>query len=405
VKKALAAFELSRMRRLVLALASAFLALACQGPSVTAEVLPFHLAILPFDEVAGAGGYLPEESLHLERSAFARGLASLLDGLSFSAVTVLAPPDGVSAQEFASWSSERRQAHWLAAAEACQADLMLQAEVEPVRQFNYDMEANAGAYWDGLWKFVTYEVSEPVAWWLNGVFTLGRWPVHDRSYRFQTSFACTLHELGALLDPAGGADLANRRAELLRTFDIDSDAELEFVQRVGWFKQLLSFFVPAVLIPSTASVESRSLREAIAGQMAKSFVQELEYRKRELLRGNGLFPFEVERLALFGTPAQPQLVVEVVLHTEIVDALEGYRVWSDGALLADAEWPAPTPAGPDRQRYRLELHLPALRPASRVRLEVRDVAAKQNVRTFTLVLGRTGRTRERELAFELPDTE
>jgi len=393
------------LSRLLSVLVPALLAAACQGPTVTAEALPFHLAILPFEEVAGEGGDLPEESLQLERIAFARGLAALLDGLSFSAVTVLAPPGDVSAQEFASWSVERRQAHWLSAAQACQADLLLQAEVEPVRQFDSDMEVNAGAYWDSTWKLVTYQASESLAWWLNGVFTLGRWRVHDRSYRFQTSFACTLHELGALLDPAGGADLANRRAELLRTFDIDSDAELEFRARVGWFKHLLSFFIPAAMIPSTPSIERRSLRETIAGQMAKSFVQELEYRKRDLLRGNGLFPFEVERLALLGTPAAPQLVVELVLHTEVVDALEGYRVWSDGALVADAEWPAPTPAGTDRQRYRLQLRLPALRPASRVRLEVRDVAAKQNVRTFTLVPGRTGFTRERELAFELPDAE
>lgn len=388
--------------------------LGCRSttPRVQAETLPFHLAVIPFDSAPLPDGpsRAPTErdldyALLLEGDALARGFTEMLDGLSFTEVTLLEPPADVTPEDFARWPRARQDEHWLAAARGCAADLVLQAEVRADPRATWsrgpEMPGTLGA--DLFWK-VGVAVSQN--FWtaaFSAFYAWTAWDNADRSYRFDVGLDGALHELAPLLDPRSDAHLANRRAELMRVFVYDSDADLAFAERSGFLGHAASFVVPGTLLASNDAVEHENLREAIAEYIGKVFVQELEFRKLVLLQGNGLFPFSVERLAIVGAGEGGfALDVEVLLRTETVDAMEGYRLWMDDELVCDAEFGAATPAGDARVRHRLLLPLPRLHPLARIRLEVRDGAARQNVRTFTLRMGRTGHLASKELEMDLP---
>jgi len=393
---------------LVCVLLLLLLASACGAPRITAETQPYHMAIVPFDlSVLPPAEDAREEDLPLrfEGDALARVFGELLDGLSFSRVTVLEPPREVPAAEFAAWPSERREAHWIDAAAACRADLLLQADLRlsPKLERSFVGSSLLAATWDGLLKYAAWATGNVVAVALSASVSISAWDNADRSYRFEVGIDGSLHELAPLLDPASEASLGNRRAELLRLFVYDSDARLSFVERAALWEVPLSFLVPSTLLAGSTRTEHESLREVIAEYLAKVFVQELEFRRGELLRGGDLCPFEVRRLDLREGPGGLSLGGELELATDVIDRMGGYRIWIGDDLVVERAFDPPAArAGAPRGHYAFEAELPRVDPDVPIRLEIRDAAPRQNVRTFTLRAGRTGRRAERPLAFDLP---
>jgi len=369
---------------------------SCVSPRIEAEaeIQPFHLAVIPFDPAPA------QSELAFREGELARAFADMLDGLSFSEVTLLTPPAGVAPDEFAHWPAERREAHWLAAARDCRADLVLDAQARLASGLSSTVTPTGWGTLalDSLFKLGALASGYTTAMCIaSGLITLTTWNDADREYRYGVGFDGTLHELGPLLDPGRDADLSNRRAELMRVFVYDADAELDFDRRAGFLLHMSSFVLPSVMLPSSPERELTSLRKFVGAHLGKVFVQEVEFRKSVLLQGNELFPFAVERLELVRGGTGTALAVEVRLHTAIVDSMDGYRLWVDDALVSEGGF-APPVLGEGDARYALLLPLPELAPQARVRLELRDGAARQDVRTFTLRADRAGRWGRKVLA-------
>lgn len=384
-------------------------AAACKA-TIAAETLPFHLAIVPF-EVTGLERPVDEDGdpvgtvlLGFEGDEVAREFGALLDGLAFTDVTVLALPPGVTAAELASWPRERRERHWIEAASACGADLLLLGEIEfdPRVDTSVVKSTLAIASLEALFKTALYFAFEPVVAGVMTVWSLAEWNQDQRTHVLRAGFDGSLLELGPLLDRTSEADLGNRRTQLVRSLEYETDLVSAFSDRQGWFGHVMSIFLPGGFFPSDRDVLARHLRESVAENVLAGLVEELEFRKLELLRGEDLFPFRVERLALTREGGKDVLRAEVALTTETIDAMDGYRLWHDGELIADAGFGAPLPRERGLARYELRVPLERLAPEAVLRLELRDGAPRQNVRTFTLRPERTGRRSERKLAIDLP---
>jgi hypothetical protein len=400
------------MKRLqTLALLALFVSLAsCASSALEAETLPLHLALIPFERAAPADADgadtaevdPAEDGLQFDTDSLSRELSRALDGLSFTRVTLLAPPPDVPAAEFARWSEAARDEHWLRAAEAAGADVLLRAALRaaPAVHTSFKGKATPMVLLDTLFKIAFYSTGQ--GFFVIASFSAAGWSLEDRDARFDVGIEASLQALGPLLDRTSEVSLANRRAELVRVFVYDSDAVLTFHERSGVLGHLFSIFLPGALLPSSGSRQRQSLREAIGEYLTKVLVQELEFRKSDVLRGNGLFPFQVTELRLRNTDTPtPALDSTVLLTTESVDRLDGYRVWVGEELVADAGFEPGEHVGEHLERFHLHVPLPALGSAL-VRLEIRDGAVRQGVRTFTLLPGVTGRRTSYKLTMSLP---
>jgi hypothetical protein len=391
--------------RLVLLLALGLAGTGCRSMAIEAETLPFHVAVVPLErELPPAASGAPDE-LRFDTLALTAELAAELEGLSFTRVTRLELPPGVSLPEFEGWPAAEREAHWLAAAEACGADVLLCSTFRAAPHVRAERGSTFwGTFFDGLFKINAVYVGTGIAYGFSAFLTVWLWDLDDRVLHFEVSIDASLQALAPLLDRASETSLANRRAELVRVFMYDSDATLSFHERSGWAGHLLSLVVPGTFLPSAESRLRESLREAIGESLTEVLVQEVEFRKAELLRGNELFPFEVTELRFARTDgAELALQAEVELDTARVDRMDGYRVWVGEELVADAPFGPGVPHGDQREHYRVFVPVPGA-GSTPVRLEIRDGALQQGVRTFTLVKGRTGKRNEKELEMDLPET-
>jgi hypothetical protein len=385
------------------------LATACKT-TIAAETLPFHVAIVPFEitglgrEVGEGGGSVGTLLLGFEGGEVAREFGALLDGLTFTDVTVLSFPPGLTAAEVAGWPRERRERHWIDAASACGADLLLLGEIEldPHVETSVVSSSLLTASLEGLLKAGLYVNFTPVGAGVVTFLSLLGWNQDQRTHVLRAAFDGSLLELGPLLDRTTEADLGNRRTQLLRSLEYETDLVSTFSDRQGWLGHVLSIFLPGGFFPSDRDVLARHLRESVAENVLAGLVEELEFRKRELLHGEGLFPFRVESLALARGAGKHVLSAEIALTTATIDAMDGYRLWIDGQLTADAGFGAPLTRERGLARYDLRVPLERLAPEAVLRLELRDGAPRQNVRTFTLRPERTGRRSERKLAIHLP---
>jgi len=380
----------------------ALLSSACRA-TVVAETLPFHLAVVPFE--------VKEHPTHstallgFEGAELAREFGALLDGLTFTQVSVLALPPGVTAAEFAVWPRERREHHWIESARACRADLLLLGAIEfdPHVRTRPVGSSLSRASLETLLKTAIYIEFNAVAAGLALVWTVSEWGSEQRRHQVHVGFDGALLDLGPLLDGTSEADLTNRRTQLVHSWKYETDVVSTFNDRQGWLGHVLSVFIPGAFFPSDSDVLAVSLREHIAASVFAGLVEELEFRKLALLHGDGPFPFRVERLDLVGAgKGRSVLEAEIVLTTETIDALDGYRLWVDGELAVDAGFGAPLAREHGLARYELRVPLDGLSPSAVLRLEVRDAAPRQNIRTFTLRPDRTGRRSEKALLIHLP---
>lgn len=385
----------------VLASLLVLLSAACRSATVAAETLPFHVALVPFELTrvpSGAG----DELLEFDGGELAREFGALLDGLTFTAISVLAPPDGVTPEEFAAWPRERRERHWIESASASRADLLLLGalEFDPWVQTTVVGGSLSFGLIDGLLKAVAYANLTTVSAILSVGFSVSAWRGQQRRHAVHVGFDGSLLDLGPLLDRSSEADLVNRRTQLVHSWKFESDLTSTFSDREGWLGHLLSVFLPGAFFPNKRSVLAASLRERVAEGIFAGMVEELEFRKRELLHGDDPFPFRVEHLGLERQGASSVLSVGIVLTSETMDAMDGYRVWIDGEQAADAGFRAAV-RGQGAPRYDLRVPLGSVPPSAAIRLELRDASPRQNIRTFTLRLGRTGRRAEKMLAVQL----
>ncbi len=396
---------LTVVARLLLLLGFGLASTGCAGVVVEAETLPFHVAVIPFEREASSTSSSVPDELGFDSAALTGELAEELEGLSFTRVTRLELPPDVAPDEFERWPAAAREAHWLAAAEACHADVLLHTTFRAAPGVRTRLEGGAfwGTFWDGLFKFGAVVSGTGAAYGFSGFLTVFLWGQEDRALRFDVGIDASLQTLAPLLDRASETSLANRRAELARVFVYDSDALISFHERSGWVGHLFSFAIPGALLPSRERRLRQSLRESIGAYLTKVLVQEIEFRKAELLGGNELFPFEVTVLRFARTDGgELALQAEVELATASVDRMDGYRVWVGDELVADAPFGPGEPLGNQRERYRVFVPVPGA-GSTPVRLELRDGGLQQGLRTFTLVKGSTGRRNEKQLEIELPE--
>jgi hypothetical protein len=222
------------------------------------------------------------------------------------------------------------------------------------------------------------------------------WKRDERSHRLHVRLDGALLDPDALLDPSEGADPENRRAQLARSFHYETAIKTNFDERQGWLGHLLSFPIPGAIFPSDRDVLARTLREELGARLLRRFVKDVEFQKGELLAGADLYSFRVVRMALEHDGSAARLHCALELDPTSIDRMDGYRLWIDGELVREGDL---TEAGSGRQE--LDLPLPGLASDSVVRVELRDGAPRQHVRTFTLRPDRTGRRAGREFTLEL----
>ncbi|HEX6882007.1 MAG TPA: hypothetical protein VF530_01430 [Planctomycetota bacterium] len=390
-----------------LGLVAALVAGACRGPRLEAEPLPFHLAVVPFEVLVEAEALPPGNSpeqwiLTLDADEVSREACALLDGVAFSRVTLLAPPAGIEPAAFAAWPVQRREEHWLAATRAAGADLLLLAhfDLDPRVRTTVPGGAMLSGFFEGLLKYGIY--GTPLNWYSGSLavgVTLLALRRDDRRHECFASLDVALLDPRALEARAGEPASHALPLAPIRTYRMQEVSDLR--QRASWFGALVSLVVPGVFLPSQERRLARSLRERIAEGLLSQLVTELALRRRELLRADGLYPFQVAELSLRATAGGHELRCAFELDTSTFDGMDGYRVWVDGAPVHEGALPEPVPVTAERARYELVLPLADLAPAALVRLELRDGAPRQHVRTFTLRADRSGRKVSRPLELEL----
>jgi hypothetical protein len=266
-------------RALVLVAAIAASGCASNGPGRD-ELVPFHIALVPIgvttvpgsaDEEDEDGGGLPPP---LDGAATSRALALALERDGFTCATVLDPPDGVAADEFAAWSTERRDEHWVRAGAAAGADVLLECELRVGRRI---------------------ESRRNEKFWLNlPVFLIGgpfSWFVSDRTYEVDGRLFGRLHELNALA--AEEAGLGDRSAELLRLTATFEGTDLDLVDRAG--PSPTTYLLSLVVPPGFLAREG----ERVAGRVAAALVEDLASGVAGELRRGRASLVDADRIASF----------------------------------------------------------------------------------------------------------
>lgn len=391
----------------LLLLISAGLLASCSSTKVPARVLPFHVAVLPFEAIESTALREIEGSpagfdLQVDGAALAREVADQLDRFAFTRVSSLEYPAGVEATDFHRWPAAQRAAWWRETAEASQADLVLSGQVR------YDPTVHSKFARSGLGAIWLQSVSislgglalrRSVDWLLLLVLGLeaSEWWREDRLYLVEVGLECTLHEVSVLGDDGAGASLVNRQARLAGAAAFRDQVKMPFHQRASGLDYPLSLLVPAPFLGGSKEKEHRNLRQTLANELLGDWVRQLALREAELLGGGGVLPYEVEALRL--ERREPwTLVGQVRLDTRVLDLMDGLRVRVDGGNTLEV----PLETGPVPGVFPFEVPLPQVTEGSTVRLEVRDGGLRQGVRTFSFIAGLTGTRVERALQVELP---
>ena len=369
-----------------LALSSSVAFGCATGRAPRVATMPFHLAVIPPEIVSeeSATGNLEgkdtELLLDLEETEISQGLREALGKAGFTRVSLLAYPSGISAAEFSSWERDRQDEHWVGSAGEVQADLLLDGTLRyqpAVRTARNDKFAL---------NFVLFSLGGPATWWVN-----------DRAYSVDVRFKGSLHDVAPLLDEERGATLDNNRARVVDMGRELEEVNLDFRDRAGGSlgRYALSLVWPAGLL----SVETEAAKEAIEAEIvagiSRSFADELQDRREELIRAGQLVDFQPEDLKVIWGPNGLGLQGAVVLQAEEQDRLGSlsYRVGSGqfieasfGRVSQDATEGRRGPL----KRFEVDVALMNLTEPDPefVQVEVRDSTRDENVRTFTYpVLG------------------
>lgn len=366
-------------RPVPLALCAALATLAsCASTSQSShDAMPFHVALLPVVATGTSGTHVAAQDdgvrLSLEPGALSRDLRSSLDGACFTRASLLAPPAGVPAAEFETWSASERDDHWLAEAERIGADLVLECEVASSGRA-------VGAAND---KF-----------WLNlPLFLLGGpscYFVGDRTYTGDARLRAALYELHALR--SGRATLADGRSRVVQAEARFRSESLTFLERAdgGVGQYLLSLVVPAGLLAREGRGVEESLSTSLAEQLSSGLTEELGRQRDEIADADRVAPFRLDP-AVRIEASEGELAVrgDVLLRVGDVERMEECLVRHGGAqarveLGAGARDDALSSRREEIRRIPFAARLPRVEHERFVRIELVAGGRTPIVRSFTL---------------------
>jgi hypothetical protein len=361
--------------------------------------LPFHVALVPIqcatpaDARATGGANAASDAgsaqsasdggaehdglkLAIDAAALSERLRATLESTCFARVTLLAPPDGSTAEEFAHWSPEKRNAYWIAASASAGADLILESELRAAPELHGKMNEK---FWLNLPLFL-----------LGGPFC---YFIGDNTYVGDARLDAWLYDLRPIA--ASQATLADGRSELTHVQARFRGTDLDFIDRagssVGWYAA--SLVVPAGLLSrNNASVE-RCVADTAISELAQGLMRELRGESEHVLAGEHVTSFHV---APESTVTCENGVLRfhgaVLLRTGEIQRMDAWRLeagdhWIEGEFhdaVADAEL---TTARNRYLRYALDIRLPSACGAKEVKLTLAGGGRDVSVRTFTFEVG------------------
>lgn len=357
----------------------ALFASACTSTTRQVEsIQPFHVAVIPITAAARLadpdGSKDDAVTISIDASGLANAVRSAVDGTCFTRASLLAPPAGVSPEDFDGWDVARRDAHWLAEAQRLNADLVLEC----------DLAFAEKAVGESNEKF-----------WLNlPLFLLGGpgcYFIADRTYHGDARLRASLYELHAIADDR--ASFADGRSRLVQIESRFRNMSLDFIDRAdGAGNYAVSLVVPAGLLASDGEGVEGALSSAIGLELAAGLARELSLQQREIRAADRVAPFQLDPRVQVALEGDDVLVTgSVLLKRGDVDRMEEFVVRSGSAVVnGEFEDGAVDEFLSTRReqvlRYAFTARLPRSQIGPFVGLEMAAGGRTRIVRSFTLPL-------------------
>jgi len=357
---------------------------ACAATTPKAPRQPFHVAIIPvsgstaLEDLKGAED--SDVKLTLDTDRLSNSIRDALDGTCFTRATLLTPPADVSPADFDCWDAERRDAHWLAQAQAIDADLVLECDL-----------AFAGK--------VVGESNEK--FWLNlPLFLLGGpgcYFVGDRTYRGDARLRASLYELHALNDAR--ATFGDGRSRLAQVESRFRDAAFDFLDRANGnvAQYAISIVVPAGLLATSGEGVERNLSTHVADHLASGLAREIALQGREIAGADRVAPIRIDPHVRAHTSSDGIVVTgAVVLSCGDLDRMEDF-VLTCGSTVVRGEFDdgiVDEEHSTRRERalrYEFAACFPDTTRGDFVHVEVAAGGRSRVVRSFTLPVGELDR--------------
>lgn len=394
---------MKRSMPIVAAALAAALLPACSSVAVQAAddaPLPFHVALIPVrpetaelrppeppapppDPDGPPDRRPPPPPLEIEVSPemATRACAEALEERSFVRVTTLEYPAGLDGESFAAQlTREEQDAHWVDAARAAGADLVLRCGLR------YDPRVASDT--NGLFvpNLALFLLGGPFCYFLD-----------DRDYDvraeldgefFDVAPSVRAKELAAGR-PGQPPPRLDRSEALLDPRLKSRRYPLDFVDRsagaspVFWVTSLV---VPAGLLCQRAGRVREEVTEALIAQLFADLAGEIATKNERLLAPEGRTPITLDPEPGFRAVRRGDGEVEVegvvVLHPR--DGVDRLHAWSvqAGGEVARGRAPEPVADG-DALRYRLAARVACAADAQHVTLTVTDATRFRNARTFS----------------------
>jgi hypothetical protein len=369
------------MNRICILLATTLLA-ACAGQARRDEpALPFHVALIPIQcaapsDATGASADHDGLKLAIDPVALSAHLRSTLEATCFARVTLLAEPEDSSAEEFARWSPEQRNAYWIAASTRAGADLILESELRAAPELRGNMNEK---FWLNLPLFL-----------LGGPFC---YFIGDNSYLGDARLDAWLYDLRPIA--ASQTTLADGRSELTHVQARFRGTDLDFIDRaggnVGSFAA--SLVIPAGLLARNNESVEHCVADTAIADLAQGLMKELRGESEHVLLGEHVTSFHV---APESTVTCEDGVLRfhgaVLLRTGEIQRMDTWRLEAgdrstEGEFHESIVDAGLTTARNRYLRYALDVRLPSACGAKEAKLTLVGGGRDVSVRTFTFEVG------------------
>lgn len=353
--------------------------------------LPFHVAVIPVqtliveptEKTKGDDAF----EMQIKSPAISRSLRNELKHQCFERVTLLPYPEETPLEDFLALPPREQDNHWVAAASAAQADLILQPEL----RFQTAVESERNhQFWLNLPLFL-----------LGGPFC---YFVPDHRYHGDATLSWALYDLNPIL--AERSKLGRSDSVLLATDSRAREVDLNFLSRAGTRFQnyAISFLVPAGLLAQRGIPVERQVESRIVEDLAEDVARRVNERREDLLQARTLVNFylepesvEIERLS----PDELEIEADVILRRGGgIDALNEYELISGGepvyVTFEEAEIEQTEGEQLSRYaRYRIRQTVAVENGSETIRLRVFDASPEQNTRSFTFGVPRWEKSQAR----------
>ena len=336
--------------------------------------LPFRVALIPvetdpsLDSEPREGLGATELSLALDGERISQLLNRALDERCFSSSVLLAGPDPAESTDFASWSRERRNEYWVAAAERAGADMI----VHPV--LGYDpavYTATNDRFWPNVLLFL-----------LGGPMT---WVMNDRSYFVNAKLETEVFDLNPFRS-SQVARLSDANFRLLEEARSLNEVTLDFIDRAdgNLGSYALSVLVPSGFLAKETEAVKRHLETQIIERLCADIVQSIRERGGQLVKASSIAPFYVPEIERVGDELRGHVVLEV---DSSVDSMRSMLVSGpDGESIEQVDFHG---MGEElrsglHEQLRYEFRVPIPARFARSKLRVRFVDANDTSRSNTV---------------------